>query len=363
MSFQSSNPPTTTAPVSCASSTGTDFVPGIPFSPILLANNTMVVVATSASGGGSNSEAAGYIYAFWADDLTFIAATKVHDQCSLHPTGCEYETHNTPAASYNAENRFYLSMNASNDEAWGLLAAFDVNVPGSGAPSITMPWSGPRYFGGPSGASPAVVKNASNKSDIYFDGGGKDAGDNGSGFAFAVSDNGTSYSDKWTGPEAPTRLPLSGAVDNFADGGRNCVWWYYLGSHTLTCLKMDTSGAPPNVVQGGTAGYSIDIRDLTDLPTAFLCSGIRLTRPTGGGTVLIVGINSTSEPQNSGRIMAIKLTGNGTSFYDKYWSSYDFPLPQPNEWVATQFPIVTSTSPAFQGIVTPSTRSREYIFH
>lgn len=356
---------TLTSSPSCSHTTGTSS--GVPYSPILLNNNTMVVVATGDPG---------FVYAFWADDLSVIASTQVNASCSTPPSSpatCLYETHNTPAASYNADNRFYVSMNAATNTSYGLLAAFEVGISGSGVGSITMPWSSPATFGGPSGASPAVVKNGSNQSDIYFDGGALVAGNTGNGYGIAVTDNGTSYSPKWHSAVGvfPTRIPLSGAVDNFSDGARNCVWWYYLGSHVLSCLAMDTTASPP--VSGGDVVYSIDVQTttgITDLAGAFLSSGITLTRPAGGGTVLIVGVNSTVvtggfPTGQPGRILAIKLEGNGTSFHaSNYWgANQDLSLPLPNEWVATQFPIVTSVTPSFQGIATPSTRSRAYILH
>lgn len=119
--------------------TGSD--PGSPVSPIILKNGTMVAIATRIPGDVS---------VYWADDLTKIGQITVTGTCS-NPDGCPYESRNTPAASYNSDNRFYVSMNAyvdgstadctsaeCLDAGYGKLIAFDVNP--SVSPYITATW-------------------------------------------------------------------------------------------------------------------------------------------------------------------------------------------------------------------------------
>jgi hypothetical protein len=71
-------------PITCGSTPGsgnTSITPGNPFSPILLSNGTMVAFATAAPG---------YVFAFYADDLTLIGATPEQFSCSLYSQTYSY---------------------------------------------------------------------------------------------------------------------------------------------------------------------------------------------------------------------------------------------------------------------------------
>ena len=324
-------------PATCGSS-GTHLakLPGPSISPILLANGTMIVFATSAPG---------YIFGFYADDGTFIASKQVTGDCStLHAT-CPYETRNTPAASYNNSNRFYVSMNAyrnfapyANVDGYGLLVALEVNT-SSSPNTIDIKWN--YAFNGPSGASPAVVAvSGGSNSAIYFDGFG-----NNDPRLYRITDTGTTYTSNWvsTSGDFAARIPASVTVDT----SRNCVWAYALGTHTLKCADLGTTYA---------IDYTIDTSRFT---TGFPASAMTLTTTSGGDGVLILGIQLVG--LNPGKILAIQLVTSGSNFGTQYWSSLPS-LPGNAEFAPTQFPIITDTSGPYQNIAFPTNKSRVYLY-
>jgi hypothetical protein len=324
---------TWSTPAACSGS-GTTLAkpPGPPFSPVLLGNGTMVVFAT---------EAPGYVFAFYADDGTFIARTQVTGDCSTMHATCPYETRNTAAASYNDGNRFYVSMDAyrnfggyANVDGYGLLVAFEVNLTPT-PPTIDTKWS--YVFNGPSGASPAVL-SASGDSAIYFDGYG-----NMDPLLYKITDTGASYSANWvsTTGDFTARIPASVTVDTT----RNCVWAYAFGSTDLKCADLGNTYA---------IDYTIDTSTMT---TGLPASAISMTTTSGGDGVLILGLQLVGPAK--GKILAIKLATSGSPIGSLYWV---FSLLNAAEFAPTQFPIVTDPTGTPVYIAFPSNQSRMYLY-
>ncbi|MFN0104612.1 MAG: hypothetical protein ACKV2U_21305 [Bryobacteraceae bacterium] len=329
---------TTTTPVACTSSgTALDPLPGYPVSPILLNNGTMVVLATRAPG---------YVFAFWADDLTYIHRTPVTGLCTGGAT-CPYEARNTPAASYTAENRFYVSMNAyeastlEEHSGYGQMIAFEAN---SITGTIDTKWS--YSFAGPSGASPVVLPVAGgSKSDIYFDG----FGNMDPRLIKVADDGGSSYTFRWqsTSGDFPNRIPASVTVDT--GKGRSCVWAYSIARQLLKCVNLGNTYNVDNTIDVGSL-----------VPASFPASVLTMTHPSTGGAVILLCVNFVGT--NPGRILAIQVTGDYTTSNfsaAKYW---DFALPQNGEYAPTQFPIVTDTTGPYSTLAFPTSQNRLYLY-
>jgi hypothetical protein len=317
-------------PAACGTS-GTTLAkpPGASISPILLTNGTMIVFATSAPG---------YVFAFYADDGTFVAATQVSGTCSSGT--CYYESRNTPAASYDSSNnRFYVSMNAYHnftpyldDDGYGMLVALQVT--GS---TITTEWS--YSFNGPSGASPVVlpVPGGSN-SAIYFDGyGSMDP------MLFKITDTGGSSTFNWESSTLSARIPASVTIDS----AHNCAWFYSLGSTTLNCADLGSTY---------TIDYSVDVSTLASV-SGDPASAMTLTTTSGGEEVLILGIQAVGS--TPGQVLAVGLVPNGSGFGNEYWI---FSLPGDAEFAPSQFPIITNTTDSYQAIAFPSDLKRMYLY-
>jgi hypothetical protein len=316
---------------------------GNPFSPTLIDDGTIVVIATKDPG---------YISAYWADTGVSIASTRVSgDPCS-GGTCTYYETRNTPAASNTSPTRFYVSMNAIGSTNYGLLVALDVDTGGGGA--INYGWG--KAFGGPSGASPAVVGDV-----IYFDGSGQDhTYSTASGWFFAVEDTGVnSYGSHWSSDGVNVgagRIPAAGSVDTT----RSCVWVYLTPGASLYCVKEDDGSTP----------YSFSIRTYSSLTFAVPASDMSLTQISGGDTVMVVGvvkgIDGPTDPlppvANNGHVVAVQLTGTGGSFSPSpYW---EVTLPTVSSGVqaaAGQFPILTN-SDGDQVVAFATTQDRAFFY-
>jgi hypothetical protein len=260
--------------------------------------------------------------------------------CSSMGATCYYETVNTPAASYTATNRFYVSMNAYHNfggyagvDGYGMLVAFEVN-----ASTISTPWSGVGYqFNGPSGASPVVLPvSGGSNSAIFFDGyGTMDP------LLYKITDTGTSYTANWvsTTGDFTARIPASVTVDS----ANNCVWAYALGSTTLRCVDVTS------------ATYQTDYTiNTSGLSSGFPASDMTMTT-ISGGHVLILGMQLIGT--NPGNILAINVT-SGSNFGAEYWL---FSLTGDAEFAPTQFPVITDSS-GHQDIAFPSNQSRAYLY-
>jgi hypothetical protein len=324
-----------TTPQTCGN-TGTLLtkLPGPSISPILLSNGTTIVFATAAPG---------YIFAFYADDGTFIASKQATGDCStLHAT-CFYETRNTPAASYDSSNnRFYVSMDAyrnfggyANVDGYGLLVALQVNTS-----TIDIKWS--YAFNGPSGASPAVLPiSGGSNSAIYFDGYG-----NNDPRLYKITDTGTTYTANWVSPSGAfaARIPASVTIDTT----HTCVWAYALNDTNLKCIDLGNS-------------YALDYTvDTSRFSTGIPASAMTLTTTSGGSKVLILGLQLVG-PNNPGKVLAVELVPSGSNFGAQYWI---FALPSNTEFAPTQFPLITETSGSnsYQDIAFPSDQHRLYYY-
>jgi hypothetical protein len=314
---------------------------GSVFSPVLLANGTMIAFASAAPG---------YVFAFYADDLTYVAVPLNYSDSACNSVNHTWETKNTVAASHTATNRFYVSMNAYRNfsgfptiDGCGELIAFEANPAGT----IDFKWGYP--FNGPSGASPVVLPVADgSNSDIFFDG----FGNSGDSRLIKITDTGTTYTFRWTSNmgDFAARIPASVTVDNL--NTRNCVWAFALFSPNLNCVNTGNTYNIDNTINvGGTMGL---------VPGGLPASELTISYTSGGDAVLIMSLEIVG---SGGHVTAVKVTGDvSTSNFTptKYWDTA-YPASPPLEFSPTQFPIVTTvtnSSGTSQSVAAPSLQKR-----